>query len=254
MPKKHQPRWGYRSRPWFVEEREPFFSDDVLDQLLAKYAIPDALADRVRNQLEMSADIYHAYRNNMDTAPRPAEKRVALEEISNLAARLRECLDEIDDFTGAMFWASEIQTTQAALLTDAETTEFGHQISRHKSSDGSEVIWWENRDVLRRSLDVIGRYADAALDRLPTDQGGPTQLEGLRMWAANMRNLWENILCRRFTVDYEGSDPVSDAAAFCVDALQSVDPDVRSSSVITALRKTVKAARRGSSGKMPSQN
>lgn len=254
MPKKHRARWGYRLRPWFPEEREPYFSKDVFQDLCEAYSIPHALKDEVYRHLEDSADIYHTYRNNRDDAPRPAERKAALEEIASLATELHHRLDNLDDFTATHFWRFEAQAQDAAFTEGVETTDFGHQISRRKISDEEEVVWWETPDVLVRSVQIIRKYAELAAEGLPEDQGGPRRLEGLRMWTGNMFNLWEKILGRRFTLDYLAGEPVSDAARFCVAALQPVDPEVPTSRVISAMRRMIRDRRQKTSRNMPSQN
>lgn len=234
MPKKHTPRWGYQSRPWKVE-REPIFTPEVLQRLCDDFAIPDTKQEEVRAHLEGSADTFYHWRNNVDDAPRPGERRAALAEIAHLAEQLKDRLDRIDDLSHSAFWFPERNLTMSVFTGQTET-EWGHKIERVRVSDDSEAFWYETPDVLLRSLTIIQNYAKQGMERIPDDPGGQRRLEGLRYWIANLHILWTDILGRKFTVDSHEGQPVSEAARFCVAATKLTAPDISNTLIFTAMQ------------------
>jgi len=241
MVKKHRPRWGYRVRGWFPEGREPFFDQSSFERLATTYDIPEHLHQKVFEQLEGSGDIYSYHRTNVDDRPTPSEQAAALREIGHLAAKLSQRLEDLDDATTDAFW--RIASHQPHPFEAETETPFGHKIERIDMPDEGFLLLCDDEESIRRSIRIIQNVAAHVEAGLPQAQGGPSGSEGIRMWVLNMVSLWEEILGRKFTLDYHQGQPISDAARFTVEALQVIDPNVPTSRIVTGMRKVTKYRR-----------
>ena len=56
-----------------------------------------------------------------------------------------------------------------------------------------------------------------------------------------MHNLWEGPLERKFTRDVtSNSEPISEAACFCVEIFKALDPETEKSLVLNEMKKRIK--------------
>lgn len=71
--------------------------------------------------------------------------------------------------------------------------------------------------TLTTAIDELATSAEIAAQIIPTVKQGPQPDKPLQKWIVDMRNIWYRPLDRPFTVDESSSEPISEAARFCVD-------------------------------------
>jgi hypothetical protein len=57
------------------------------------------------------------------------------------------------------------------------------------------------------------------------------------MWMANAHSIWSAFTDKAFTPKRHKGEPATEAAAFCVETLKSVDPKVPASAVMNEMEK-----------------
>lgn len=253
MPTRHKPKWGYQTEYLLSNDGIRIYEPKFLDALYQEFDIQGAeLQERVHSRLEGAGNVYRKWRTNADEAPRPAERKAAIDELERLVDTLRDRLEQMDDFTATAFWRPE--TDLLGILGDEATkakegkptldeSPWGHPLEFIKTEDGGVSMITLSQRHHFESLNILKNYCAAAREVIGPDAGGRPKDEGLRMWAINIRNLWEKELDRRFTLSQHKGEPVSDAAVFCVRTCSILEPGTSNARVFTAMRKAIQSYR-----------
>jgi hypothetical protein len=247
MPDKKKPKWGYEGRHLLSDDGLTVYADDEVQRLINDFRIPPERREDLRKSLEGAAQIYRLWRQNHDEMPTPGEMRAAIDEVEDLAVRLKQRLVDMDEITDSRLWKPELELM--GLVRDRKTeSRFGHTIHYSDQPNGDYAFFYLRRRDILEALSIVTSYAAEARGNLPRGKDGPRRSEGLRMWVINIINIWEEIFERPFTVDYQQGRAVSEAACFAVEAFKTVKPETPESRIISAI-KAVRAEKKTTTGK-----
>lgn len=238
-----KPKWGYKGRNLLGRDDVVVYSGSQI-RSLAKLAKLTRKADigEMRSRLEGAASVYRIYQNNHDALPGAGEVKAAIRGVGNLAAQLKDYLDKLDDRSWLFFWHPEGEVDAAA--TAGETSSrFGHTIAQMQIAEGDRIVGRLREGDIHEALTILKNYSTDALRRVPADRTGPRSGESLRIWAINIRNFWVECLGKDFTLDYQGVEPLSEAARFTVAAFKPIDAKVPNTRIFHAMRQVIKSHR-----------
>jgi hypothetical protein len=219
------------------EHNEEVFSLEFVSALAKTYRIDEGRIPELQAALAGWADVYHAFKASHDERLRSGTIKKELQGLLARVNELRMALEALHPDTEARFWRPESHVGLTSLPeTPVTTSPYGHTIHQVPTGTDEWAVFWIDKARHFESLTILSRYCEDAVLRLKRDAGGAKRSEGLRMWAANVIHYWENGLGRRFTFDAHKDEPLSPGARFCVEAFRPVDSNIRSASLITALR------------------
>lgn len=106
---------------------------------------------------------------------------------------------------------------------------------------------------LERLIGGMDLAFTTTIERLPNQPRGQNRDHGLRLWIANIKDLWARTTDAPFTRDAtEANDPITPAAIFCVGAFHIIEPDYPSSRILREMKDCI--ARQKSTGRIISEN
>ena len=244
------PRPRVFHRGFGIEEGEEYadtrdlYSDDFVERLCGEYGIGEDRKDALWNFLSAAASIYFVNKVGEDRPPR-AQSRKQLAEIAALARKISAKLEQLDDRASRVLWAPEMDIAiQAASDPTPTKTEHGLTIHREDISEKSYRLYYlESRDITE-AVAVLASYASHAVERLPKDKRGAKPSHALSLWVWNANLFWTEQLGRSFTFASHKSEPITEAARFCLDVLAPLAPDILPSTLGTTMREVIKLERK----------
>lgn len=200
----------------FANPRD-IFSVEQIEILMADFNITEMTADEVRLSLCATAEVY--VWNMAYDGPFPPKHEIEseLKRIQKQALKLKGLMENAPLVIGRLLERPDLEL------------------------DGNRPTFPFNFESTQNILGTLAKRSEAAIELAPGMPKGKRASHALGRWADGMKVLFENKLNRKFTVDYDGDTPFSEAARFSVQALQMIFPEVKSREVITALRTSRKA-------------
>jgi hypothetical protein len=191
--------------------------------------------------LSFAATVYLGNKAARDDRPRPGETKSKLAVIEKLARELRSELDGLGPQADYLLWSPEQWISTLPITDPVIKTEFGLTVVREEIDERTHrLLYLERADILE-SLDVLENYARHGIGRLPTDKGSrPPLSSALLIWMTNAQSFWEGVLGRQFTRGMHGSEGVTKASRFCIDALRPLAPKVKRAAIDTAMKRVIK--------------
>jgi len=227
----------------------PLYSPAQLAHLAARYGIDtDAGRAAMAMQLERAGHHYLAMRGAEHLAAEDAAFRAELQTMADAAQHLAvvlaalspravEALDIAADTAAARAVMTPLPDFGAAVFTE------GAAILPGTMPESFQPIGW---NAAWTASVAAGMAANArrAIGTAAQRPGRVSGLHSLRVWAENMRGLWQDMLGKPFTFDTHNGGAITPASAFCVDALAILDPKASPTALQTAIRHVRTEARK----------
>lgn len=225
-------------------------------QFFAKFAlrfgISDDKTEAARERACSAAGIYQIVKRlqaEPDGQPGfPAVKKEVL-MIERQAGELAKSLSGLSESAiGWLHSAEEIVDQEITRNWDTiSESRFGHVIYRQPAEIGvGPTITYLNFWQIKQAVSVLANMAGfVAQNARPLDQGGRPHNEALFLWVINVQGIWKDYVGTPFTLDQHQGNPVSEAARFCEELMQAVDPGVTFPQLATAMRKAIGSAKPG---------
>lgn len=248
MPEQNKPE-GY-------EERPEQYTQDAISRLTNEHKItsPSQIKD-VKVRLETAAKLYLDLRARHKNKARPSQSKSKITEIKTHLDALIEKINSLDTQTAGIFWSPEIEVDTLVPIdenpskTTIRESPYGHTIVTEPfGEDGCKISFLTKPDYLE-SLDILRNYCSTALEHIPADKGAALKSNSKRMWIINIRNLWVDGLGRDFTLSYHKGKPTSDAACFCCDAFEVIEPELPAKKIISEMKQLITAENKRHTGK-----
>ncbi len=222
------------------EAGKTYYSDELIKLLADKYLILENSQNiQLIDFLERTGEFYFSIKNSDAEKLNSKDIRRHIAKTKNLAVKLESNLAEMSDVTRQVFWAPENVVSMEQADRGRTHSSFGHLFFRFIDKDGFEASIRTEPETIVDALNILEKYADHALDNLRARKSGRPADEALRMWAVNIHSFWTNALERDFTFYDVDGVPATEAYNFCIDAMKSLDPEVTSQAIATAMRKVI---------------
>ena len=215
------------------EDAPETFTDESFQRLAEAHAIPEKKQIEVRARLEAQADHYHYALETERSAPmKTRERQAQFERIETLSDDVVAAVEGLDQDLARAFWSSELKV-------DAE-------LARRAEGEGPDAAMADALlrlppEMLLGAVRLLGRYGHhARLSQKPQKRGARKDQDVLGL-IAGLAHIWKRDFGRPFTRDFQGNEPVSAAARFCVDVCQIVDPAIRKESINTQMRSVIQS-------------
>jgi len=206
--------------------------------------IPEDLGD-FRDTLEDIAAIYRWESAKHENLPSSSNIKRELQTVSKQANRLLASLDGLSwDAQRKINSRADLDSHKGITGESSGSDEPSLVISLSEfNTDIQSVI--VDVPTLRSLLGGLVNASDAGMIDLPKGRPGKSRSWGLRLWMINIESLWLRTSDQPFTRDTASqNDPITNAARFCVAALQMINPDCPSSLVMTEMKECIKSSNR----------
>ena len=233
---------------------KPLFQKQQATKLVKQFGLKKKCDGRpFYNRLEGSGNAYFWHKSGQDSREPNPEIKEQLTAVSRATTRLQNLISSLSpDAIHALRrtiskTADEIQTLaiNAVQVSDNVTQELSTSANLkfhivNLPNDEGFVLSSHGLEDVTDTLDHLQSYATQAATNLPKRRAGRRQSEALRMWVINCASVW---------CDHKGQ-ATSDAASFCVTALQMIDPEIPEKKIVTAMRAYVTEQRKKESQEM----
>lgn len=118
------------------------------------------------------------------------------------------------------------------------TQPCGRRIAFFEAAYGEKAQLPKRSDLVS-ALNLVASEARYVTDRLPRSKGGRPYEYALSIWVANAQVFWGQSLGRKFSLDSNDGEPVSEAARFCWDLVRPLGPDVEFKSLDYTMRTAI---------------
>ena len=192
-----------------------WFSFDQAQVLADEYQITEIPVKELQFLLCRIAEAYWWNLRYDEPFPKRQDTQKHLDRIRRTARKLAELMESVSPFVPGLVERS---------------------LPHDEDGELSAPFDFENT---RLSLRVLRERSELAMNEIPF-WPKPGESHATGRWADGIKGLFERDLNRKFTVDYEGGEPISEAAQFAVRSLKMIFPEVKSTEIITALRHSQK--------------
>ena len=238
MPRaKRKAKWNWspKGNPLRIGEPAKIYSDATLQTICQDHVIDGEASEKLRHTLGHQARIYLDFKQDLRTAPRMGNAKIALEELRDQASDLETKLRGIDDLTWNYFWKAEHQLIETGIHQGDQRMEAIGALTRQPPEMPGALSSWYTRDNIAIALKFLALIANTTLADLPKDKGGKPTNWGLMFWVGAMADFWERDLGRRFTVDHLKGEALSPALQFLQDCMKPLDAAAAKSVAKTAM-------------------
>lgn len=228
-------------RMWIggVPDRYEYWHRANYEKLAADHGIPEDFSIDAPRVLEVAARDY--WEETKRAKPDFPKHRKELAKLEKSASNLMAMTDQLHaDATRIMKEARIIRRFKDHPIADTVQSAIEPIMMPEVDQQNPPVDPTEEPDpleALRIALaavidDVKGakRWAREGMVGRPRDESAAALIQACLM-------VWTNMVGKDFTVEWHKNEPISDAARFCWDVAQVVDPKISASRIETAMRK-----------------
>lgn len=224
----------------------------IFRKIAENFEIPDEKR-KIGWDLVCKASALYRITRDLQSEPDDGQSFQAVRrEVAAIASRSRDLADRLGSLTEpASSWlrVSERIVDQEIFSNPATISEssFGHVISRWPAEVGTgPQISYLHLGQIVQAVSVLANMAEFALKNLlPPDKGGRPRNEALYLWVVNIHTMWKVCVDRPFTLDRHDQEPISEAARFCQQLMQTIDPSVPFAQIATAMRQVIRGTKPG---------
>jgi len=219
---------------------DTYNEDDVAELCLACDIAPTDL-NAFCKRLEGSAAIYRWESARFKDITSSKQTARELDTIGKQAARLLASLNDLSwDAETALH--KQVDLDAQRMIAKGVAAKNGASLFLEIESDDQDFLGvLLDIPTLRGILGGIENAALSGAETLPKKRPGQIRNYGLRLWLANIRDIWLDVTEQPFSRDLTAEgDPITNAARFCVMAFQKIEPDCAPRTILNGMKAYIK--------------
>ena len=209
--------------------------------------------DAFRQELENCAAVYRWEAVKRKDVPHNSALKRELAATHKRLRNLRAALNDLSDEARTELRAGisqQAETDTARALTQTLPADAPTLLIPLLEPDQALTLDLTDLENILGGMDVA---LTATTERLPNQQPGQNRDHGLRLWIANIKDLWAQTTDAPFTRDAtDANDPITPAATFCVGAFHIIEPDYPNSRILREMKDCI--ARQKPAGRIVAKN